>query len=193
MARIVDDVQAQTTGAWTDHPRNTNTQRTKHLKQTGVTAYAEVSAFTGPTIRILATPKIPAQARPPKTTRQPAAIPMALAAENDQSIAISRPSRKKPAKQRAVSSTPHRRARRYALTQTVVLILLLIVALSSVLLLQQRRSTFRVESDVKTAPLPAIATQPEGLDSPHKSSRPQSPLQLPRRNRRHQPRRNPQR
>ena len=100
---------------------------------------------------------------------------MSRSTENDPPIAIARPYRNKPAQKRAVSSTTHRRTRRYALTLTVVLILLLIVALSSVLLLHQRRSASRVETDIEMPPLPAITTHPKGPDSPQTEFKPQAP------------------
>jgi chemotaxis signal transduction protein len=168
MARMADDVRAQTTAMERsstihEHPED------KAPATDRATPYAEKSAHRADH------PKNPGIGPAAKTTRQPAAIPMSRAAENDQAIAIARPSRNKPAKQLAVSSTTHRRARRYALTLTVVLILLLIVVLSSVLLLQQRKNTSRAETDVKTAPLPAIATQPEGFDPPQTALKPQAP------------------
>jgi nucleoid-associated protein YgaU len=168
MARMADDVLAQTpvpdrSSAEVERPEGETSETD------GATADAEESAHRADH------PKDPGLSPAAKTTRGPAAIPMSRAAENDPSIVISHPSRKKPAKQRAVSSTHHRRVRRYALALTVVLMLLLIVALSSVLLLQQRKNTSRAETDVKTVPLPAIATQPEGLDPPQTGLKPQIP------------------
>jgi chemotaxis signal transduction protein len=165
-AHMADDVRA--------HPPTTDPSSTEHerleVKATetdGTTACAEKS------IHRTGHPNNPGTGPAAKTTPPTAATPMSHAAANDPTFAISRPSRRKPAQQRAISSTPHRRARRYALTLMVVLILLLIVALSSVLLLQQRRSTSRAATDGKTPPLPVVAVQPEGIGFRQKSSRPQ--------------------
>ncbi|MBC2733256.1 MAG: LysM peptidoglycan-binding domain-containing protein [Desulfobacteraceae bacterium] len=165
LSRMADDVRAQTpapdrSSAEVERPEGETSETD------GMTAGAEESA------RRADHPKNPGLSPAAKTTRASAAIPMARATENDRPMAISRPFRKEPAQKRAVSSTTHRRARRYALGLTVVLILLLIVALSSVLLLQQRKNTSRAETDVKTSPLPAIATQPEGLDPPQTELKP---------------------
>ena len=165
MARMADDVRAQTpapdrSSAEVERPEGETSETDR------MTAGAEESAHRADH------PKNPGLSPAAKTNRRAAAIPMARATENDRPIAIPRPFRKEPAQKRAVSSTNHRRARRYALALTVVLILLLIVALSSVLLLQQRKNTSRAETDVKTSPLPAIATQPEGLDPPQTELKP---------------------
>jgi len=165
MARMADDARAQTPA-----PDRSSAEQQHRKGETfetdGMTAGAEESAHRADH------PKNPGLSPAAKTIRASVAIPMARATENDRPIWISRPFRKEPAQKRAVSSTTHRRARRYALALTVVLILLLIVALSSVLLLQQRKNTSRAETDVKTSPLPAIATQPEGLDPPQTALKP---------------------
>jgi LysM repeat protein len=169
MARMADDVRAQTpapdrSSTEHEHPED------KAPATVRATAYAEKSVHRADH------PEDSGIGPATKTTRPPVAIPMSRSAENDRLIAISRPFRKKPVQKRAVSSMPHRRTRRYALTLTVVLILLLIVALSSVLLLQQRRSASRVETDIETAPLPSITPHPKDLDSPQTGLKPQAPV-----------------
>ena len=145
MARMADDVRAQTpatdrSSTEHEHPEDKTPETDR------ATADAEESAHRADHPKNLGIS--------PRRENNPSvgAIPMSRSTENDPPIAISRPFRKEPAQKRAVSSTTHRRTRRYALALTVVLILLLIVALSSVLLLHQRKSASRVETDIKTRP-----------------------------------------
>lgn len=165
MARMADDVRAQTTvpdgSSAAQQHWNGETSETD-----GVTAGAEERAHRADH------PKDLGPSPAAKTTRASATVSMACATENDPPLAFSRPFLKAPAQKRAVSSPTRRRVRRYALALTVVLILLLIVALSSVLLLQQRRTTPRPETNAEKAPLPAIAAQPESLDPPPKGVKP---------------------
>jgi chemotaxis signal transduction protein/LysM repeat protein len=165
MARMADDVRAQTPAP--DRSSAEQQHRKGETSETdGMTAGAEESAHRADH------PKDPGLSPAAKTTGASAAIPMARATENDPSMAISRPFRKEPAQKRAVSSTtpPAGPALRPGPD-------------GGFDPASDRRPQFRPIAPatqehipsgnrVKTAPLPAIATQPEGLDPPQTGLKP---------------------